>query len=60
MAELQRYALLAQRQDGTPVPPVCIYVTTNRAKAQADAERRETQRTHYWVVRYEEAFPDAR
>ena len=39
--------------------PLCIYVTSYKAKAEADAERRESKYVHYWVLPYEEAFPDS-
>jgi hypothetical protein len=54
----RKYVLMAQRQDNTGTP-VCIYVTVRKTRAQADAKRRETKRTRYWVLPYERAFPNA-
>lgn len=53
---MERYVLLAQRQDGSD-SPICIYVTADKAKADAHAQRCESRRVHYWVVPYAEAFP---
>jgi hypothetical protein len=56
---MKRYALMAKSKMRIAERPLCIYVTSYKAKAEADAERRESKYVHYWVLPYEEAFPDS-
>ncbi len=43
-----KYALWAARRDGTG-NKVVLYVTTDRAAAEADGDRKSTPHTRYWV-----------